>query len=149
MSDVGIVVCERRKVWAVALRRESARSDLRIVETRTLDDCRQEAQHAPSALVVCEATRDRLEAVLRFLVEWQTQPAAPPVAVVGERSMRRHAAALREAGAVHVMFSPRQLAGVVRMATRHAARRPAADERSLTQLAWSRLPWQSTTRSNH
>ena len=143
MSDVGLVICERRNRWAVALRRSLAESSLRVVETRTLDDCRREAERAPWAVVVCEISQENAEAVLRFLVESQVDANSPPVVVVGQRELRESEAAFRTAGAVHAVFTARELGGVARMVLRQAEQRPEQDASSLAEWAWSQLPWGS------
>lgn len=135
-----VVVCEQTGRWAVALRRDANGSDRRLVETRTLEDCRLELHRHPRALAVCEATEHNLPRVLRFLVELQATAPGTRVMVVGARPIERHEALLREAGAVHAVFSPRRLraAGDV---LRRAAQNEPAEFQSLEELAWSRLPW--------
>jgi ActR/RegA family two-component response regulator len=141
MNAAGMVVCEKGNSWAVALRRQLRPSGFRLVETRTLPDCLHELQTAPGALAVCEVTEKNVAAVLQFLVKLEAESPATRAVVVGTRATSRFEQVLREAGAIHAAFSPRELAGVARMAKRHAARR-TEQAQSLEQLAWSRLPWQ-------
>ena len=134
------IICERSARWAVALRRPLARGGHRIVETRSLDDCWREVVASPASLVGVEATTANLET----LVPWmQRLTAAFPrvrVVVLGCRALESGQWLLRETGAVHVVFSPRQWQPVVRIAQRHLGPAPPPDD-SDRQRLWRRLPW--------
>jgi hypothetical protein len=144
MGSGVVIVCERTGRWAAALRRDAAGAprilETRILETRTLDDCRAELRLHPQALVVCEVTENNLPRVLRLLVELQATSPATRAMIVGARTLERHEALLREAGAVHALFSPRSMRAAGDMLRRQAAGASSEPE-SLETLAWSRLPW--------
>ena len=134
------IVCERSEKWAVALRLPLKLVGHRVVETRSLDDCWNEVVASPASLVGVEATTTNLES----LVPWmQRLTAAFPrarVVVLGSRGLEAGQWLLREAGAVHVVFSPRQWQPVVRIAQRHLGVVPCPDD-SERQRIWRRLPW--------
>lgn len=134
------IICERSEKWAAALRRPLKLVGHRIVETRSLDDCWAEVGASPASLVAVEATAVNLET----LVPWmQRLTAAFPrtrVVVLGNRALESGQWLLREVGAVHVIFSPRQWQPVVRIAQRHLGSAPRLDDTD-RQRIWRRLPW--------
>lgn len=134
------IICERSERWAAALRTPLARNGHRLVETRSLDDCWQEVAGRPRSLVALEATPANLESLL----PWMRRLAAafPHVRVIGLGCPALGAGqwVLREAGAVHVVHSPRQWLLLVRIADRHLGSAPGAEE-SDRQRIWRRLPW--------
>jgi hypothetical protein len=140
MSGAITIVCERTGRWAVALRRGGLPTGGRLIETRTLDACREQLHHWPRAVTVCEATEHNLPQVLRLLVELQATSPEARVTVVGPRTMERHESLLREAGAIHAVFSPRRLHTTNAMLDRQTVRQSPAAE-SFGEIAWSRLPW--------
>lgn len=142
MKGAVAIVCERTGCWAVALRRGGLPTGGRLIETRTLDACREQLRDWPRAMTVCEATEHNLPRVLRFLVELQATSPGTRVTVVGGRTMERHEPLLREAGAIHAVFSPRRLSTTNAMLDRQTEmERPSPEAESFEDFAWSRLPW--------
>jgi len=140
MSGATAIVCEQTGHWAVALRCGGLPAGGRLIETRTLDACREQLHKWPRAMTVCEATEHNLPRVLRFLVELQATSPGTRVTVVGPRTMKRHESLLREAGAIHAVFSPRRLRTTNAMLDRQTVRQTPEAE-SFETFAWSRLPW--------
>jgi hypothetical protein len=72
---------------------------------------------------------------------WEVaDPGSGPLGIAGD--------ALREAGAIDVVFSPRHLGPLIKLGRRHAAsvlRRHVSNdiELSFTVRAWAALPWQA------
>jgi hypothetical protein len=60
--------------------------------------------------------------------------------LIETRTMERHESLLREAGAIHAVFSPRRLHTTNAMLDRQTVRQSPAAE-SFGEIAWSRLPW--------
>ncbi|MEQ8790261.1 MAG: hypothetical protein RIC55_28455 [Pirellulaceae bacterium] len=140
MGNTIAIVWEQTGCWAVALRRGGLPAGCRLIETRSLDACREEVRQTPRAMVVCEATEQNLPRVLRLLVELQATSPETRAMVVGARAMQRHESLLREAGAVHAVFSPRRLSTTNAMLQRNMPA-PVCTTDSLEEFAWSRLPW--------
>ena len=134
-----LIVCERSGRWAVALRRELGEAGVRVWETRTLPDCRDELLANPASFVVIELLPN-IGGLLRLL---ETQPRQFPLArlaVVAGRSLAAYEWLLREAGAVHFLCSPREVGVLARLACRHLAEVPQPQQ-SLTERIWASLPW--------
>lgn len=133
-----LIVCEREGRWAAALRRETAGTGVRIWETRSVPECCEEAAISPASFVVLEVQGNLLEA-MRF-ISWQRR-AAPLVrwAATVSRELAACESLLREAGAVHVVTSPRRLWLLVQTACRHLER--FEQPQSVTGDIWVSLSW--------
>ena len=134
-----LIVCERSGRWAVALRRELAEAGVRVWETRTLADCRDELVANPASFAVIELGTN-LGGLLRLLVRQPRQFPAARLAVVTDRAEADYEWLLREAGAVHFLCSPRQVAVLARLACRHLADVPPPQQ-SFAERIWMSLPW--------
>jgi hypothetical protein len=131
-----LIVCERTGCWAVALRRELG---VRVWETRTPADCRDELARSPASFVVVELGKNP-GGVLRLLVQQPRRFPAARMAVVSDRRQADYEWLMREAGAVHFLCSPRQIRLLARLASHHLAAAPAAPQ-SLAKRIWTSLPW--------
>jgi uracil-DNA glycosylase len=140
MPVARFIVCERTATWGVALRRPLKQIGRRIVETRSLDDCWSEVAASPASLVGVEATTSNLASLVPWLQRLTATFPRTRVVVLGSRGLEAGEWLLREAGAAHVVFSPRQWQPVVRIAQRHLGAPPCPDD-SERQRIWRRLPW--------
>ena len=138
-SAAKLIVCERTGRWAVALRRELAEPGVRVWETRTLADCRDELIANPASFAVIELGAN-VAGLLRLMAVQQRQFPAARLAVVANRSQAGYEWLMREAGAVHFLCSPREVAVLARLACRHLAEVPAPQQ-SLAERIWASLPW--------
>lgn len=139
-----IIVCETGSKWAVALRRQLRRDpDAAVRETRSLDDCWQEATASPASVVVLEVTFSNLERVAATLPNHLKKLPRARAVVVGERRLAATEWLMRELGAVHVLFSPRRMSPLVRIIRRHLHRERMAQP-SAPVLPWRELPWLKT-----
>ena len=134
------IICDKTGQWVMALRWAGGSLPIRIYETRSLWDCRQELLQFPASFLVLEATTANLESVVQLVGEISQNHRRARVVVLAERGLGPWEALLHEAGALHVAFSPKRLAPLVRMAYRHL---PAIvqPEVSLGDAARSRMPW--------
>ena len=139
-SAAKLIVCERSGRWAVALRRELAEAGVRVWETRTLADCRDELAANPASFAVIELGPN-IGGLLRLLSGQPRQFPAARLAVVANRSQAGYEWLMREAGAVHFLTSPRQVAVLARLACRHLAEVPSPQQ-SLAERIWASLPWE-------
>jgi hypothetical protein len=139
MPYARLIVCEKTGRWAAALRRELA-GKARVYETRSLPDCWDELAESPASWLVLEATEANLDNLAQRLAELPEKFRFARAMVCGERPMAAWEWLLREAGAVHAVFSPRELAPAVRFALRHLALAPRP-EMSLRERVWESLPW--------
>ena len=126
--------------WAVALRPPLQQSGHRVFETRSLDACWDEILASPASIVGVEVTAGTLEQVVPWMCRLRTAFSAVRVIVLGDRGLESCQWLLREVGAVHAVFSPRDVQGVVRVIRRHLGAAPdqSASER---ERVWQRLPW--------
>ena len=138
-SAAKVIVCERSGRWAVALRRELAEAGVRVWETRTLADCRDELVENPASFAIVELASN-LAGLLRLLASQRRRFPAARLAVVADRSQADYQWLLREAGAVHFLCSPRQVGLLARLACRHLAQAPPPQQ-TLAERIWSALPW--------
>jgi hypothetical protein len=140
MPQARCIVCERSPKWAVALRGPLQEAGVRVYETRTLDDCWQESGPCPASIVGLEATPANLVELVAWMKRFAAVYPRGRVIVMGQRGMESGQWLLREAGAVHVVFSPRNWQPVVRIIRRHLAAHSGA-ERSDRERFWQRIPW--------
>lgn len=139
MPPARLICCEKTGRWAVAFRRELGGKH-RVYETRSLADCLTELAASPASWVVLEATEVNVDSLAMRLTELRRRFPLARAMVCGERAVSPHEWLLREAGAVHAVFSPRDLAPSARMAVRHLAAAPEPAG-TLRERIWARLPW--------
>jgi hypothetical protein len=138
-SAAKLIVCERSGRWAVALRREVAEAGVRVWETRTLADCRDELLANPASFAVIELGANPA-GLLRLLASQPRDFPLARLAVAADRSRAGYEWLMREAGAVHFLCSPREVAVLARLACRHLAEVPPPQQ-SLADRIWASLPW--------
>jgi hypothetical protein len=136
------IVCEPGSSWAVGLRREAGTWPIRIHETRSLDECRRLLDEHPASFLVIQLTRAGLEELLGFLARIGRDYPWARLAVVAGRELAAAEWLLREAGAVHFVTSPRQLAGLIRTARRHCEAIPRPRLSPVEEI-WAALPWKA------
>ncbi len=110
MPRAQLIVCETTSKWAVALRRHlRSVGDARVGETRYLDDCWRQATASPASLVALEATAANLEPLVISMNRYRVRLPRVRAVVLADRCLAAGEWLLREAGAVHVVFSSRDL----------------------------------------
>ncbi len=149
MRAAEVIVCERTSAWAVAWRRAwqtpgagPPRPALRLIETRSPDECREELAARPEAFVGVELTPERCDAGLDLLLHLAQRCPLAKAGVLADRQLAAYAELALELGALDFVTSPRRLLGLCELAARHAARRRASGL-SLSQQIWADLPWAS------
>lgn len=140
MDAARFIVCEKTGQWSVAIRRAELDLGVRVCETRSLAECWEELAASPASFLALELRAGAVETVLTNLIGLDRGYPAARAAILAPRSQASYEWLLREAGAVHAVFSPRQITSVLRLAKRHLARVPA-QERALREMIWARLPW--------
>jgi len=136
MSTARLIVCEKTGCWANAL----ARLGVRVYEVRGLPACREALSTWPVSFVALEATDANIGQMVEFIGDMNRRYPAARAAALCARDMAQYQWPLREAGAVHVVFSPRRLAPLVRLVERHLAAAPEV-RLSLTERLMAELPW--------
>lgn len=137
-----LIVCERSGDWAIAWKRLLAGTTIPIAETRSLAHCRGELAASPASVVALELTPEKWPASVAALAEWSREFPRARLIALSTRGSEACEGLVREAGALHVAYSPAQLSRVVPLVRRHLARAPRP-ERTLRELIWDRLPWAS------
>ena len=101
-------------------------TEIRLRETRSLDESRREMAAMAPCLAAVEVTPANLVAALELLAAASRLFPLVRVVAVADRGCEAFEWLLREAGAIHFTTSPRDADVLVRLAVRHAARVPAA-----------------------
>jgi response regulator RpfG family c-di-GMP phosphodiesterase len=149
MSKIHLIVCERNGHWAAALRRRFAADSVRLLETRTIEQCRQVATEHPSAIVVFELTEANTRSLIVLMRQLEREfPNVRPV-VVADRHLADFENLMREAGVVHFVVSPRAVGDVAELVARRAAELTAAEPAASESTDFddprpailARLPW--------
>lgn len=145
MTTVQLIVCEQTCRWAGGMRlllghRETDDGIAAIRECRNLEECNGMLTRWPSSLVAVEVTPARFALVLKWLSRLETHfPRASAVALSGMRPVECEWA-LREAGAIHVARTVRQLPTVMQIVAQHSHQLPqeriGVAERILADLPW-------------
>jgi DNA-binding NtrC family response regulator len=143
MERARIVVCEKTGQWALALRRLLAPSGQRVYQTPSWEDCWDELQRSPASVVALELTSQNDALVLERLTRLTRQFPQARAMVLGDSGLARYEWAVRAAGAVHAVFTPRRLPAAARLVERHLAQSPQP-ELPLREAIWRRLPWRRT-----
>jgi hypothetical protein len=148
------IVCERSARWAPALRMIVANPpnggmNLTICETRSLAELDRQIEETPSAFVFLEVSAENLAPVLdRFGSATRSGVHRQVVALV-ERRLADYHNLLREAGAIDVICSPRELHHAVRLVLQHAQTQSrmqlSSGRQSIKDWAMSLLPWQAVS----
>jgi hypothetical protein len=153
------IICERSTRWAAALRMSlmlDSRlngNSMRIHEVRSLPELTECLTNQPTSVVLIEVSPNNLEATLAWLAATTgREKHVTAVALLDFDGADVMADALREAGAMEVLQSPRQIRPVVTLGELHARRCQASaygcprSEPSIESWAWSLLPWQDAKR---
>ena len=141
MAFARFLVCEASNRWTIALRWALAADYSRLVVTQNLEDCWQTVRCSPASFLALELNETNLESIVKRLQDLRSTFPLARAAVMCERSMAPCQWLVREAGAVHVAVSTRDMSTVVHLAERHfdQVRRP---EVGIRQRVWDRLAWQ-------
>jgi hypothetical protein len=141
MAGGELIVCESCGTWGIRLRRILRPDDgWRIRETRSPTDCWQQLTQHPTSLVAWEGASMEPASLAERLIEQSRRFPRAPSVVLCTRELARFARLWREAGAMHVVRSPRELPRVLGIARRHRQRYPQR-EPALQRPAWRQLPW--------
>lgn len=141
-----VIICEHSGEWAAAWRQTvgrggtPARRGLRVVAVRSVGDCLDESARHSAAFVIAQwslANTLKIWSLLERLPLGMTNVCC---ALAAERRLAAYQWSAREAGAVHVIFSPRRMRDLVELAGRHLSAHPLVLERDEDRI-WATLPW--------
>ncbi|MGI8981823.1 MAG: hypothetical protein ACR2FY_21545 [Pirellulaceae bacterium] len=137
-----LILLERTPRWAAAFRREMRKADQPFVlqEVRSLPECQRELEASPHSVIAVEVLSHNLAAVEKALSDWNRRFPHARFIALAARGLEAHELLLREAGALHVTFSPRSLSPLLRLIRRHLARAPQP-ELTLKESIEAGLPW--------
>ncbi|HEY1785593.1 MAG TPA: hypothetical protein VGG30_08595 [Pirellulales bacterium] len=145
MTRPALIVCEPSGLWATALRQASAELPLPLVETRRPVEVWPRLADAPASMVALAWSAERQAELAELTDQVGRRFRRARVVALIDRRMPGGGGLARELGAVHVCPSPRQVAGVVRLARRHLGRRAAVRHWSAMddciEQIWQTLPW--------
>jgi hypothetical protein len=113
-----VIVCERGNNWAIALRFALQESRLRVFETRTWADSIAAWEQSPQSVIAVELRTNNLVEVVRNLAELRRRSSGAAAVVLAEREMAECEWIVREAGAIYVARSKRNLSPLARLLVR-------------------------------
>ncbi|MCE9529017.1 MAG: hypothetical protein K8R36_23465 [Planctomycetales bacterium] len=163
---MSFIIVERTSLWAAAFRRElrkgsggvfaagnsestpligrenssRPRFPLQIQELRSVPHCQRELESSPYSAVALEVLPQNIAAVAKALSDWSHRFPHARFLALASRGLEPQELLLREAGAIHVTYSPRTLSPLLRLIRRQLARAPKS-ELTLEEAVWSGLPW--------
>ena len=126
MSQIALIVMERSGEWAAALRQRLERSQVRLFETRTLDECWRRLVEQPTPLAAIELTADNVRPLMAMLLRLQDELPEVRAIVMAKRQLAEYESLIREAGAIHFLVSPRSLGDVAELVRRRQAQLEAS-----------------------
>ena len=140
MPNAQLIVCERANQWVIALRMIMGNNGRSIAELNRLEECGDALSKSPASLLALELTQDTIDIMASLLVGLRRSYPHSRAIVFASRDLAPYQWLMREAGAVHVCLSPRNLTPVVRLIERHfvTTRQP---QRNFRQDTWHKLPW--------
>ncbi|MDP6445508.1 MAG: hypothetical protein QGG36_01260 [Pirellulaceae bacterium] len=139
METARLIVCEQTGDWAASLRRML--DNIRVYETRSLRACWKELETAPASLICLQWPFDSDVVWLARLAALDSQFPRARAVVLSTPAGRSLNNVWREAGAVHVVYSQRDLEEIKPIVERHLASAPAPKYESAKDEFWNRLPW--------
>jgi hypothetical protein len=145
MVTARLIVCERTGQWAAAFRRElamprGAASVVPLHESRGLADCASLLEHWPGSLAAVEVTKDYFAAALDWTADMVARYPAARIVILSRLEVVAAEWVLREAGAVHIVRSPRHVKSVTQLAVKQLAQAPRV-EQSYVEAIMASLPW--------
>lgn len=142
MSKARFIICEKSNQWAIAFRRCLRSTAVRVYETRSLDQCYAQLVAAPKSLIGVEVTPEQVERQIRWL--WKTRRVFPDAwaIVLGYRGLEPADWMLREAGALYVLHSRRNIDPTARLVQR-IVDPDEAGPTGTRRKVWAQLPWSS------
>jgi hypothetical protein len=139
MSRSEVIICDPHGLWTAALARRLD-AEFRLRQLVSLRECSAQLAIAPSSLMAIHVTPKNLVAVLDWMLSMsESYPLARAIALV-DRRLAQDEWLLREAGAVVVVTSQRDLAGIEQVVRQHLARSPRSPVTRSEQI-WQSLPW--------
>jgi hypothetical protein len=138
-SSAACIVCERGTWWTSHLRRFLRHAAVTIEGCRDTYHGWTALERFPSSIVLVEVNETQLERVLDFLVHVQSRFTSARTVVMPPRSCAQ-AWWLREAGAIHIAESTRELETVACLVQRHVRQAPARPF-TWTEQVHASLPW--------
>jgi hypothetical protein len=139
------ILLERTSRWAGsfrrAMRKYKSEMPIPICEARSLAQCQRELKASPHSVVGIEILPKNAIEMSRGLIDLSSKFSDSRWIALAARGLEPFELQLREAGAVHVLFSPRSLSPALRLVRRHLSRAPQP-RLSLEESIWVRLPWQ-------
>ena len=139
-----LIVCEKTGRWAAALRCAAGSRELPISEVRSLEQAERELSVHRAAIVAMEVGEASLVRVATRLAAWSKRFPDAAFLILAEEQLVPLEPRLRETGALHAVFSPRDLSATVRLIRRHLAR-AARPPQTLEESIWARLPWSAVS----
>jgi hypothetical protein len=140
MSSARLILCEKTSRWAAAFRAAPSGGELPLVECRSLSQCSDALRQSPASAVAVEVSAANAAAMLDWLLQMRREHPRAAAIVLLDAALAASEPVWREAGAVGVLHSTRQVPAASRLVRRHLALAPAQDL-GLREAVARRLPW--------
>lgn len=127
-NSAPLIVCERTGDWAMHLRRALAQHKVPLREVRSLLECDEQLLESPESCLFLALDVGRQADVVDFVAAWSDRFPRCRIVIGAPRDQAGYEPLFREAGAVHFVTSPRDLAATATIIERHLARALAANE---------------------
>ena len=139
MTEPILLLCERTHRWAIAFRRALGEAAT-VGETRTIEHAGERLAASPDLAIAVDATAFAPETLLPAIARWSE--AGSVVLVLAAPALADAELVFREAGAIHVVYSPRQLGPAVEILRRRQSRLPSRKTNETPESPFQpRLPW--------
>lgn len=140
MATPPFIVYESASKWTVAMRWALPASQIPVRQLASLEQCVEALEQAPQSVIAIEVAQLGVEGAVRTIRDLRTSFADCKVIALADSATAIHEPLLREAGAVHVTRSRRDLRATARLVERCLADCQPAPT-SYREEVWNRMPW--------
>jgi hypothetical protein len=141
-SNAACIVCERGGQWGVRLRQLLRTDGIVVHGCSNLTQCWLCLEQYPSSVVLLDTKEETFEGVVQLMDRIGRRFPHARMLVVLPRAPRLQEWWAREAGAIHVARSPREVGSVARLVRRYVQQAPPISM-TWVQQVYARLPWPS------
>ncbi len=133
-ASTRLILCEKSGRWAAWLRRLGAGESRWIVETRSLPQLHRELGEHPASLCGIEASGRNVGQLMQSIVRIRDDFPAAGIVVLCGNETAAYEESIREAGAAHVITSPRHVDPLIRFWRKHCRHHPPREESLMDRI---------------
>ncbi len=140
MTDACLIVCESANQWTVAFRSVLQQTGISVVHVETQEEMLRRVGGTIAPVVAVEVLPENMEATLGHVTRLRKDSTACGVIILQDERWRATEALWREAGAMHVVSTPRNLVPTARLIQRYLTMLEIPPV-SFRDTVLRRLPW--------